>query len=116
MRRVLAAVALAALFGCSDGNAPPAIDMAMSLAPDFAGVATCSVDGVRQSCGSPACAACLYVSLPGICVIPCKTSMGPTGGCPLDFVCHLARIGDGGATAGSLQFDGDCAAYDGYCG
>ena len=84
----------------------PAIDLTVVGQGD-----SCGVDGVRQSCGG-SCAACLYLGGGGICVKPCASAQ--SAGCPSGQSCHVVHASDGGAA--SLQFDGACAAFDGYCG
>jgi hypothetical protein len=109
MRALLLAMALAAI-GCGDDGVPPANDLSTSSADLATKIgATCGVDGVRLSCGG-SCAVCSYAGGAGKCVTPCKTTQSS---CPSGQSCHAAR-GDGG-TSTTVQFDGDCNAFDGYC-
>ena len=112
--RLFALLFLLGSVGCgSSATVVAPLDMSAPLIDLAAagGNGTCGVDGVRQSCGG-SCAACLYFGGGGVCVQPCASAQ--PAGCPSGQSCHVVRGSDGGAVG--VQFDGTCAAFDGYCG
>jgi hypothetical protein len=111
MRALGIAVLLCGLaIGCGDSGGANDMTLVLDLT---GGPLTCGIDDVTLACPGP-CAACLYVSLPGLCVTPCHTAM--TSECPTGQSCHLANVASDGSVIGSVQFAGACAGYDGYCG
>jgi hypothetical protein len=107
--RVLGLVALFAAAGCGDDTTmmmtPAAMDQAMP-------VLDLTIPG--HACGATSCTgsctACVLLG-GGLCGVPCNTAM--PSACSSG-VCNAATGGDGGL--GNVVLDGDCSAYNGFCG